>query len=187
VPRGTLDTAACGEVAEQTLLAPGGVWRSTGFASRIGCQNPGEHSLELGTPGLKDGRPLAFQTRMSVCDASLHSITVYILQPEAIPQSLPPPHLRPSAAKPNVPPQPQPGTHTARRNPRSRGLMPAKWNHDSSSQSSTTPCSSHRPRRPPGAACKKGKRQARSGLPAEASARPPGCSRRPVHKMSGTS
>ena len=52
VPRGTLDTAACGVMAEQTLLAPAVAWRSTGFASRIGCQNPGEHSLELGTPGL---------------------------------------------------------------------------------------------------------------------------------------
>ena len=72
-PRGTLDTAACGVMAEQTLLAPGVVWRSTGFASRIACQHPGEHSLELGTPGLKDGRPLAFKTRMSVCDASLNS------------------------------------------------------------------------------------------------------------------
>ena len=30
--RGTLDTAAFGEMAEQTLLAPGVVWRSTGFA-----------------------------------------------------------------------------------------------------------------------------------------------------------
>ena len=64
VPRGTLDTAACGVMAEQTLLAPGVVWRSTGFASRIACQNPGEHSLKLGTPGLKDGRPLAFKSRM---------------------------------------------------------------------------------------------------------------------------
>ena len=45
-----------------SLLAPGVVWRSAGFASRIACQNPGEHSLELGTPGLYDGRPLAFKT-----------------------------------------------------------------------------------------------------------------------------
>ena len=72
MPRGTLDTAACGVMAEQTLLAPGVAWRSPGFASRIGCQNPGEHSLELGTPGLKDGRPLAFKTRMSVYYASLN-------------------------------------------------------------------------------------------------------------------
>ena len=72
VPRGTLDTAACGVMAEQTLLAPGVVWRSTGFASRIACQNPGEHSLKLGTPGLNDGRPLAFKTRMSVCYAGLN-------------------------------------------------------------------------------------------------------------------
>jgi len=27
-------------------------WRSIGFASRIDCQHPGEHSLKLGTPGL---------------------------------------------------------------------------------------------------------------------------------------
>ena len=74
VPHGTLDTASCGGMAEQTLLAPGVAWRSTGFASRIACQNPGEHSLKLGTPGLKDGRPLAFKTRMSVCDASLNSV-----------------------------------------------------------------------------------------------------------------
>ena len=71
MPRGTLDTAACGGMAEQTLLAPGVAWRSHGFASRIACQNPGEHSLKLGTPGLKDGRPLAFKTRMSVYYASL--------------------------------------------------------------------------------------------------------------------
>ena len=62
VPSGTLDKAACGGMAEQTLLAPGVAWRSPGFASRMGCQNPGEHSLELGTPGLNDGRPLAFKT-----------------------------------------------------------------------------------------------------------------------------
>ena len=49
VLRGTLDTAACDVKAEQTLLASGVVWRSTGFASRIVCQNPGEHSLRLGT------------------------------------------------------------------------------------------------------------------------------------------
>ena len=49
VLRGTLDTAACSVKAEQTLLASGVVWRSPGFASRIVCQNPGEHSLRLGT------------------------------------------------------------------------------------------------------------------------------------------
>ena len=59
VPSGTLDTAAGGGMAEQTLLALGVAWRSAGFASRIGWRNPGEHSLELGTPGLNDGRPLA--------------------------------------------------------------------------------------------------------------------------------
>ena len=66
VLHGTLDTAACGVMAEQTLLAPDVMWRSTGFASRIACQNPGEHSLKLGTPGLKDGRPLAFKTSIVV-------------------------------------------------------------------------------------------------------------------------
>jgi hypothetical protein len=53
-------------MAEQTLLVPGVVWRCSGFASRIGWHNPGEHSLKLGTPGLKYGRPLAFKARMSV-------------------------------------------------------------------------------------------------------------------------
>jgi hypothetical protein len=61
-------------MAEQTLLVPGVVWRGTGFASRIGCQNPGEHSLKLGTPGLKYGRPLAFKTSMSVCYANLNRL-----------------------------------------------------------------------------------------------------------------
>jgi hypothetical protein len=69
---GTQNTAACGAMAEQTLLVPGVVWRGTGFAPRIGCQNPGEHSLKLGTPGLKYGRPLAFKTRMSVYRVSLN-------------------------------------------------------------------------------------------------------------------
>ena len=41
------------------------------FASRIG-QNPGEHSLRLGTPGLNDGRPLAFKTKKSVYYAILN-------------------------------------------------------------------------------------------------------------------
>ena len=59
-------------MAEQTLLAPGVVWRGAGFASRIDCQNPGEHSLKLGTPGLKDGRPLAFKATMTVCYATLN-------------------------------------------------------------------------------------------------------------------
>jgi len=72
--RGTQDTATCGAMAEQTLLVPGVVWRGTGFASRIGCQNPGEHSLKLGTPGLKYGRPLAFKTRMSVCYANFNRL-----------------------------------------------------------------------------------------------------------------
>ena len=72
--RGTQDTATCGAMAEQTLLAPGVVWRGFGFASRIGCQNPGEHSLRLGTPGLYYGRPLAFKTRMSVCYTSLNNL-----------------------------------------------------------------------------------------------------------------
>ncbi len=70
--RGTQDTASCGAMAEQTLLVPGVVSRGYGFP-QIGCQNPGEHSLKLGTPGLKYGRPLAFKTRMLVCYASLHS------------------------------------------------------------------------------------------------------------------
>ncbi len=68
----TQDTAACGAMAEQTLLVPGVVWRGTGFASRIGWQNPGEHSLKLGTPGLKYGRPLAFKTKKSVYYAILN-------------------------------------------------------------------------------------------------------------------
>ncbi len=58
-------------MAEQTLLAPGVAWRGTGFAARIGPQNPGKHSLKLGIPGLYDGRPLAFKTTMSVCNAPL--------------------------------------------------------------------------------------------------------------------
>ena len=61
-------------MAEQTLLVPGVVWRGTGFASRTGCQNPGEHSLKLGTPGLYYGRPLAFKTSVSVYRASLNSL-----------------------------------------------------------------------------------------------------------------
>jgi hypothetical protein len=60
-------------MAEQTLLVPGVVWRCSGFASRIGWHNPGEHSLKLGTPGLKYGRPLAFKTRKEFCDASLNN------------------------------------------------------------------------------------------------------------------
>ena len=68
---GTQSAAACGARAEQTLLVPDDVWRGTGFASRIGCENPGEHSLKLGTPGLKYGRPLAFKTRMAVFYANL--------------------------------------------------------------------------------------------------------------------
>jgi hypothetical protein len=62
--RETQDLATYGAMAEQTLLVPGVVWRGFGFASQIGRQNPGEHSLKLGTPGLQDGRPLAFKTRM---------------------------------------------------------------------------------------------------------------------------
>ena len=69
---GTQNTAACGAMAEQTLLVPGGVLRGAGFAAQMVCQNPGEHSLKLGTPGLKYGRPLAFKARMSVCSASLN-------------------------------------------------------------------------------------------------------------------
>ena len=72
---GTQNTAACGAMAEQTLLVPGGVWRGTGFAARIGCQNPGEHSLKLGTLGLNYGRPLAFKARTSVCYASFNCAT----------------------------------------------------------------------------------------------------------------
>ncbi len=72
VGHGTQDTAASGAMAEQTLLAPGVVWRGAGFASRIDCQNPGEHSLKLGTPGLKYGRPLAFKARMSASYANLN-------------------------------------------------------------------------------------------------------------------
>ena len=60
-------------MADQTLLVTGVVWRGSGFASQIGCQNPGEHSLKLGTPGLYYGRPLAFKTRMLVCYASLNN------------------------------------------------------------------------------------------------------------------
>lgn len=45
-------TATCGATAEQALLVPSVVWRCAGFAARIGWQNPGEHSLTLGTPGL---------------------------------------------------------------------------------------------------------------------------------------
>jgi hypothetical protein len=80
---GTQNTAACGAMAEQTLLVPGVVWRGVGFASWIGCQHPGEHSLKLppslyelrrtrGTPGLKYGRPLAFKTKKSVYYAILN-------------------------------------------------------------------------------------------------------------------
>ena len=54
------------------MLVTGVVWRGSGFASQIGCQNPGEHSLKLGTAGLYDGRPLAFKAKMSVCYASLN-------------------------------------------------------------------------------------------------------------------
>lgn len=61
VPRGTLDAAAGGGMAEQTLLAPGVTWRSAGFASRIGCQNPGEHSLEL-PPSLYELRRTSWLT-----------------------------------------------------------------------------------------------------------------------------
>ena len=73
---GTQNTAACGAMAEQTLLVPGVVWRGTGFAARIGCQNPGEHSLKLGTPGLNYGRPLAFKTRMSIYRARFNQTPV---------------------------------------------------------------------------------------------------------------
>ena len=69
---GTQNTATCGAMAEQTLLVPGDVWSGAGFASRTGCQNPGEHSLKLGTPGLKYGRPLAFKTKKSVYYAILN-------------------------------------------------------------------------------------------------------------------
>ena len=73
--------SAAGLVAD----AAGGhsVWRSLGFASQIGCQNPGEHSLKLGTPGLYYGRPLAFKTRMSVCYASLNKLpdSGFLLRP----------------------------------------------------------------------------------------------------------
>ncbi len=65
----------CGKLAAEFIADAAGrleVWRSAGFASRIDCQNPGEHSLKLGTPGLKYGRPLAFKARMSVYYASLN-------------------------------------------------------------------------------------------------------------------
>ena len=64
----------CGKLAAGLIADAAGrheVWRRAGFASQTGCQNPGEHSLKLGTPGLYDGRPLAFKTRMSVYRASL--------------------------------------------------------------------------------------------------------------------
>ena len=69
---GTQYPAACGAMAEQALLVPGDVWRGAGFAARMACQNPGERSLNLGTPGLKYGRPLAFKTKKSVCSAILN-------------------------------------------------------------------------------------------------------------------
>ena len=75
--RETQDTATIGDKAEQTLLVPGVVLRGAGFASRFVCQNPGEHSLKLGTPGLYYGRPLAFKTRMPVYYASLNNTTIH--------------------------------------------------------------------------------------------------------------
>ncbi|OYW75678.1 MAG: hypothetical protein B7Z37_12365 [Verrucomicrobia bacterium 12-59-8] len=56
----------------KTLLVSAVCQESDGFASRVVLTNPGEHSLKLGTPGLKYGRPLAFKTRVSVYRASLN-------------------------------------------------------------------------------------------------------------------
>ena len=56
----------CGKLAAGLIADAAGrleVWRNAGFASQIVCRNPGERSLKLGTPGLYDGRPLAFKTR----------------------------------------------------------------------------------------------------------------------------
>jgi len=55
----------------ETLLEDGTREEDDGFASRIDWLNPGEHSLRLGTPGLQDGRPLAFKTEMLVYYTSI--------------------------------------------------------------------------------------------------------------------
>ena len=63
-----------GIIAWETLLENGAREEDDGFASRIGGQNPGEHSLKLGTPGLNYGRPLAFKTKKSVYYAILNKL-----------------------------------------------------------------------------------------------------------------
>ncbi len=58
--------------SRETLLEDGAREADDGFASWTGCQNPGEHSLTLGTPGLYCGRPLAFKAKQSVYYAILN-------------------------------------------------------------------------------------------------------------------
>ena len=53
----------------QTLLVPAGRDGVVGLLPGWVRAYPGEHSLKLGTPGLKDGRPLAFKAGPSVYDA----------------------------------------------------------------------------------------------------------------------
>ena len=48
----------------QTLLVYVGCGGAMGLLPDRVLPYPGEHSLKLGTPGLKDGRPLAFKARM---------------------------------------------------------------------------------------------------------------------------
>ena len=48
----------------QTLLVADGYSGAMGLLPGRVLLYPGEHSLKLGTPGLYDGRPLAFKRRM---------------------------------------------------------------------------------------------------------------------------
>ncbi len=66
------DTGSSLRNGRGTLLEDGMNEEDDGFAFRRGWQDPGEHSPRLGTPGLNDGRPLAFKTMKSVYHATIN-------------------------------------------------------------------------------------------------------------------